>query len=96
MALGRPVVATGRGGSGDYLLDGGNTLLFAPGDASALARALSNLARDPALRARLRAGGYETAEAHSEPEFNREAAEEIAAAARGVRRRTSPPRRFGP
>jgi glycosyltransferase involved in cell wall biosynthesis len=96
MALGRPVVATGRGGSGDYLLDGGNTLLFAPGDASALARALDALSRDPALRARLRAGGYETAAAHAEPEFNRRAAEEIAGAAGGSRRRTSPPRRSGP
>jgi glycosyltransferase involved in cell wall biosynthesis len=96
MALGRPVVATGRGGSGDYLRDGENALLFAPGDASALARALDALSRDPARRARLRAGGYETAEAHAEPEFNRRAAEEIVGAARGSRRRTSPPRRSGP
>jgi glycosyltransferase involved in cell wall biosynthesis len=96
MALGRPVVATGRGGSGDYLLDGKNALLFASGDASALARALDALSRDPAMRARLRAGGYETAEAHAEPEFNRRAAEEIVGIVRGVRRQSSPQRRSGP
>jgi glycosyltransferase involved in cell wall biosynthesis len=90
------VVATGRGGSGDYLLDGGNALLFASGDASALASALDALSRDPALRARLRAGGYETVEAHAESEFNRRAAEEIVGIARGVRRPSSRPRRSGP
>jgi glycosyltransferase involved in cell wall biosynthesis len=61
MAVGRPVVATGRGGSGEYLRDGVNCLRFEPGDAESLRGALRRLRDDPALRARLRAGGFETA-----------------------------------
>lgn len=61
MAVGRPVVATGRGGSGDYLRDGENALLFAAGDPAALAARLRRLDGDPALRERLRAGGLATA-----------------------------------
>lgn len=60
MAVGRPVVATGTGGSGDYLRDGENALLFPPGDARALAAAVARL-DDPGLRERLRAGGLRTA-----------------------------------
>jgi glycosyltransferase involved in cell wall biosynthesis len=79
MALGRPVVATGRGGSGDYLVDGVNSLLFDAGDARALARALTELAQDDALRRRIVADGYETAGRNSEHEFNRRALAEIEA-----------------
>jgi glycosyltransferase involved in cell wall biosynthesis len=60
MAVGRPVIATGRGGSGDYLRDRDNTLLFEAGDARGLAACVERLA-DPALRAQLRAGGLRTA-----------------------------------
>lgn len=81
MALGRPVVATGRGGSGEYLVHEHNALLFAPGDASGLASALRALADDRALRERLREGGYETAARHSEDGFNCRAAAEILEAA---------------
>lgn len=81
MALGRPVVATGRGGSGEYLDHERNALLFAPGDAAGLADALRALASDPTLRARLRDGGYETAGRQGEEAFNRQAAAEILAAA---------------
>jgi glycogen(starch) synthase len=77
MALGRPVVATGLGGSGDYLQDGRNALLFPSGDARALADALCRLADDPQLRQRLVRGGYETAENHSEDQFNESALKEI-------------------
>jgi D-inositol-3-phosphate glycosyltransferase len=80
MALGRPVLATGRGGSGDYLRDADNALLFEAGDARALARSALRLADDPALRARLRAGGLRTARSHSEYEFNARALAEIQAA----------------
>jgi glycogen synthase len=69
MGRGRPVVATGRGGSGEYLRDGENCVLFAAGDAEGLASALSRLAADPALRARLRDGGLATAERHTAPRF---------------------------
>jgi glycosyltransferase involved in cell wall biosynthesis len=79
MALGRPVLATGRGGSGDYLRDGVNSLLFTPGDPAALAAALTRLASHPELRNRLRDGGLETARKHSEDEFNRRALEEMQA-----------------
>lgn len=61
MSVGRPVVATGTGGSGEYLRDEENCLLFPPGDAEALAACVRRLAEDAALRARLVAGGRETA-----------------------------------
>jgi len=62
MAVGTPVVASGRGGSAEYLRDRSNCLIFdpdaGPGD---LARAVRELGDDPALRERLREGGLETA-----------------------------------
>jgi glycogen(starch) synthase len=85
MAVGRPVVATGRGGSGDFLRDRENSLLFEPGDATALARAVLELGNSPTLREQLRRGGRRTAEAHSENDFNRRAAVEIEVAARSLR-----------
>lgn len=75
MALGRPVVATGKGGSGDYLRDELNALLFPAEDHRALAAAIKRLAGDEGLRERLRAEGRRTAESHSEAAFNRRAAE---------------------
>jgi glycogen(starch) synthase len=70
MGSGCPVVATGRGGSGEYLRDGENCLLFPAGDPGALAAALRRLADSPELRARLRAGGLATAPRHTEAIFN--------------------------
>jgi glycosyltransferase involved in cell wall biosynthesis len=61
------VVATGRGGSGEYLEHEANALLFEAGDATALAAALRRLASDPGLRERLRASGLATARRISEP-----------------------------
>jgi glycosyltransferase involved in cell wall biosynthesis len=81
MALGRLVVATGRGGSGDYLADGDNSLLFEAGSASALAAALIRLAGDPDLRERLRRGGRLTAAHHTEAAFNEQVLTEVEAAA---------------
>ena len=72
MGVGRPVVATGTGGSREYLRDGENCLLFERGDAGALASALTRLAGDPALRDALRAGGARTAAHHTEARFNEE------------------------
>ncbi len=88
MALGRPVVATGTGGSGEYLVDGHNSLLFTAGDAGALAAAVRALSQHDSLRERLIRGGYETAAAHGEDAFNQRALEEILAAAKAPR----PPR----
>jgi glycosyltransferase involved in cell wall biosynthesis len=65
MGVGRPVVATGRGGSGEYLRDGFNALLFDAEDPTALAAQVMRLANDGALREQLRAGGLETARAHT-------------------------------
>jgi glycogen synthase len=65
MGVGRPVVATGRGGSGEYLRDGFNTLLFDAEDPAALAEQITRLAHDGDLRTRLRANGLETARTHT-------------------------------
>jgi glycogen(starch) synthase len=70
MGKGRPVVATGRGGSAEYLRDGENCLLFEAGDPEALAAALHRLAGDAGLRERLREGGLETAPRFTEPLYN--------------------------
>ncbi|MEA2265445.1 MAG: glycogen synthase [Solirubrobacteraceae bacterium] len=70
MACGCPVVATGTGGSAEYLRDGENCLLFTPGDAGRLAERLTRLASDPALRGRMRAGGIATAAANTDAAFN--------------------------
>jgi glycosyltransferase involved in cell wall biosynthesis len=61
MGVGRPVVASGRGGSGEFLSDGDNCLIFDPDEGPrALARRIQELADDPALRSRLRDGGGRT------------------------------------
>jgi glycosyltransferase involved in cell wall biosynthesis len=70
MAVGRPVVATGAGGSGEYLRGDENCLMFEPGDASGLAAAIGRLASEPELRDRLRAAGFETAARFGERSFN--------------------------
>jgi glycosyltransferase involved in cell wall biosynthesis len=77
MGMGRPVVATGRGGSGEFLRDGENALLFEAGDAAALAAAVRRLADDPALRGRLREGGLETARRHTRAGFHAKVAEVV-------------------
>jgi len=87
MACGRPVVATGRGGSAEYLRDGENCLLFAHDAPRAVAAAIERLAGDPVLRARLREGGLRAAPEHTEERLNeRVAAALSAAAARPARR----------
>ncbi len=71
MASGVPVVATGTGGSGEYLAHEENCLLYSPpDDPGALARALARLAAERELRERLRAGGLATAARHTEEAFN--------------------------
>ena len=62
MASGTPVVATARGGSGEFLIDGINCVRFTAGDDRALAEAISHLGGDPELRARLVTAGRRTAE----------------------------------
>jgi glycosyltransferase involved in cell wall biosynthesis len=91
MGRGRPVVATGRGGSGEYLRDEHNCLLFDADDPEALAAALGRLAGDDALRARVRRGGLETAPRYTDELFNEAVEEELAraAGARPRREKTS-------
>jgi glycosyltransferase involved in cell wall biosynthesis len=81
MARGRPVVATGRGGSAEYLRDGENCLLFEADDPAALAAAVERLAASADLRARLRAGGLVTAPRHTEAVFNAAAERAVLTAA---------------
>jgi glycosyltransferase involved in cell wall biosynthesis len=62
MAVGTPVIATGRGGSGEYLRDRENCLLFElESGPSALVDAVLQLGRDESLRHRLHEGGRATA-----------------------------------
>lgn len=60
MKYGAAVVGTGEGGVRDFLEDGVNGLMFSPGDAEELARALVRLHREPDLRRRLARRGRET------------------------------------
>jgi glycogen(starch) synthase len=71
MACGTPVVASGRGGSREYLDDGENCLLFdVEAGVGALAAAIERLAADATLRDRLTTGGRATAERFTEARFN--------------------------
>jgi glycosyltransferase involved in cell wall biosynthesis len=78
MAVGTPVIATGIGGSREYLRDQENCLLFEPRDDPAgLAAAVGRLAGDRSLRRRLRRRGLETAAAFDQSRFCAEVAELI-------------------
>ena len=61
MACATPVVATGTGGSAEFLVDGENCLLFPPGDVDGLVAAVRRLADDASLRRRVVEGGLATA-----------------------------------
>lgn len=61
MACATPVIATGTGGSGEFLVDGMNCVTFEPGDAEGLAAAIRRLAADEELRRRVVSGGLRTA-----------------------------------
>jgi glycosyltransferase involved in cell wall biosynthesis len=63
MACGTPVIASGTGGSAEFLVDGANTLVARPGDVDAWAASISRLAVDPPLREKLARGGLATADA---------------------------------
>ena len=76
MGVGRPVVATGRGGSGEYLRDGENCLLYAAEDPKSLAAAVERLAQSPELRTRLREGGLATAPRYARSRWNERIVEE--------------------
>ncbi len=84
MAVGVPVVATGRGGSGEFLRDGENSMIYEPAeDPAALAAAVRRLAEDRELRARLRTEGMTTAARHDQESFARAVVDEHERAAPG-------------
>lgn len=62
MASGTPVIATGMGGSGEFLVDGRTCLRYPAGDAVALAAAVRRIASSEGLRRQLVDGGREMAE----------------------------------
>lgn len=64
MAAGVPVVVTAVGGIPEVVRDGENGLLVEPGSPTSLAHAIERVLDDPALAARLAAGGIETAAGH--------------------------------
>ena len=61
MAHGKPVVASRIGGIPELVIDGETGVLFEPGNASDLARQVSQLMNNPTLRARMGAAGRERA-----------------------------------
>jgi glycogen(starch) synthase len=83
MAVGRPVVATGTGGSREYLRDGENCVLFERGDSEALAEAITRVAQDASLRDRLVDGGRDTAVSYTERGFNAELEDHLRRVAAG-------------
>jgi glycosyltransferase involved in cell wall biosynthesis len=85
MALGRPVVASGRGGSSEYLRDGENCLLHDAEDPASIAAAVRRLASEKALRERLLAGGLRAASHYTESRFDKAALEQLLQAAAPVR-----------
>jgi len=82
MAVGRPVLATGRGGSAEYLRNEVNCLLFGAADGESLAAGVRRLAVDPALRDRLRAGGLQTVSEHGHERFHAAVEAELTGVAR--------------
>ncbi len=83
-AAGLPLVATEESGAAHDLVDGATAIRIAAGDVGALRDALSSLAADPELRARMGARSRELAR-----RFTPEAwADGVASAADRARRRT--------
>lgn len=62
MSCGRAVIVSDAGGAAELIASGVNALTHAPGNAEQLAARITELAADPALRARLGAAGRTTAE----------------------------------
>ena len=63
MALSKPVIGTNIGGTPEMIADGETGILVPPKDADALAKAIAELADDPARRAQMGAAGKERADA---------------------------------
>jgi glycogen(starch) synthase len=83
MAVGTSVVATGTGGSAEYLQDGENCVIFERDSPAALAAAVRRLERDVVLRIRVRLGGLATAARYGEESYNRAVVAAVERAAAG-------------
>jgi glycosyltransferase involved in cell wall biosynthesis len=92
-AAGRPVVASATGGVVDWLSDGVNGLLVTPGDARALATALSELLADPARQREMGAAGKAMVAARFSLERHLDALLEAYGAARAAWESTTAPAR---
>ncbi|HRT05049.1 MAG TPA: glycosyltransferase family 4 protein [Kiritimatiellia bacterium] len=73
MALGKPVVATRAVGTVDYVRDGENGLLVAPGDPAALADAIQRLLQNPDLARHLAATALEDCRTRWLPDIHAQA-----------------------
>jgi glycosyltransferase involved in cell wall biosynthesis len=60
MSWGLAIVTTGVGGAGEFLDQGRNCMLVTPGDIGEISNAISELARNPALRERIGRAARET------------------------------------
>lgn len=83
MACGTPVVATGTGGSGEFLLGGINCVRFTAGNAQSLVAAVRRLAGDVKLRRALVESGLRTAAYFDVERLTDAVADWVAAAKRG-------------
>lgn len=81
MAVGRPVIATSRGGAATYLQDEQNALIMPVDDPRALSSLVRRLAEDPVLRTALREGGFRTAAEHSAERYEQLVVDELERAA---------------
>ena len=81
MGMGRPVVTTARGGTAEFIRDGGNALVFEADDDDGLARSIQHLGEDEGLRERLRHAGRETAANFTIGRFAAETVDQIVRAA---------------
>jgi glycogen(starch) synthase len=86
MGIGRPVVATARGGPEEFLRHEENALVIPADDAAALAAAVRRLADEPELRSRLIDGGRKTAMRHRAIDFEQRMVAELERAADVSRR----------
>lgn len=85
MASGCPVIATGRGGSGEYMRSGDNCVLVPTANPDALAAAVYQLAQGPELRTRIRRGGAQTARRYTQERYNSRVEKYLLAAAHSFR-----------
>lgn len=69
LAAGKPTIVSGEGGPAEWVTDGENGLVFAPGDVKALATAIRTLVDDLPLRRRLARGAATTPALSSDQEI---------------------------